>query len=278
MIARRYFWLALLAVSASSLASTGLTAAVPGAPAIPATPSIELPAGSKTAHFTVIVEGQITATKNETLGFADPNACSVSINATLNETTTFRRGRGVVLEFVRLGKGSKAPIIVQRRGRRFDTSHILRLTTTRTSVGSAERFGPPALAAVCMPMVEDLSQGPECGKPVADTQRASFSYFRDVLKLSLAGLGALSEIDCPASQIHPGVTAMLFGWPTPARGDKMQILLPRGLIFGTRRVIVKSVDSGIIRTPTEAVTVGALTGNRTNFGRNKVTIRLVRVP
>lgn len=278
MIARRYVLLALVFVGASSLAYTGLAVAAPEAPAIPSIPSIDLPAGSKTAHFKVIVEGQITATKNETLGFADPNACNVSVNATLNETTTFRRGRGLVLEFVRLGKGSKAPIFVQRRGRRFDTSHVLRLTTIRTSVGSAERSGPPGIAAVCMPLVEDLSKGPQCGKPLPDTQRASFSYVRGVLQLSLAGLGAATEIDCPASQIHPGITSMLFGWPTPVGKDKMRIPLPRALVFGKRRVIVDSVDSGIIRTPTETVTVGVLTGNRTNFGRNKVTIRLIRVP
>ena len=266
------------------LAAVNLAAAAPTVPPIPVIPQIQLPPGSKTVHFKVIVEGRLTATKNEDLTNQDGVTCTVAIHSTVEETTTFQRGKGLVLEFVRIGKGKRAPIIVQRAGRKKDTSHILRVKTKRTAVGTATRTPPPGIpAAVCPPLTEDLSQGPDCGKVLEDTERASFQYIRPasgvgLLHLSLSPLGALPANDCPFSTITPGIDSLLFGWPTPVMKDKMRVPITPAQIFGTKRVIVETFDTGIINAPPERVAIGSLNGLRTNFGSNKVTFRLIRVP
>ena len=265
------------------LVGMDVAAAVP-TPTPPAIPAIQLPPGSKKVHFKVIVEGRLTATKNEDFSSADGITCLVSVHSTVEETTTFQRGKGVVLEFIRLGKGRNAQIIVQRVGRRFDTSHILRVKTTRTATGSAFRRDPPgATVSVCQPREEDLSQGPDCGKTLTDTERANFLYIRPtpgvgLLQLNLNRFGTVPEFDCPVSEILPGVSRLLFGWPTPVMKDKMRVPISPGQIFGTRRVIVETLDTGIINAPPERLVMGSLTGLRTNFGSNKVTFRLIRVP
>lgn len=276
--------IAPMVLVAALLAAMGVAAAAPAVPALPVIPEIQLPPGSRTAHFKVIVEGKLTATKNEDLASADGITCSVSIHSTIAETTTFQRGKGVVLEFVRIGKGRRALIIVQRAGRKKDTSHILRVKTTRTATGSAFRHDPPgAPVSFCDPRDEDLSQGPDCGKVIEDTEKASFQYDRPssgvgLLRLTLNSFTALPEIDCPVSEIHPGVSSLLYGWPFPVRKDKMQVPISPAQIFGTRRVIVETFDTGIVNAPPERVAIGSLSGLRTNFGSNRVTIRLIRVP
>ena len=284
MIRRCRTPIALMVLISAVLAAMNVAAAAPTVPPTPVIPQIQLPPGSKKVHFKVIVEGKLTATKNEDLGSADGITCTVSIHSTVEETTTFQRGKGLVLEFVRIGKGKRAPIIVQRAGRTKDTSHILRVKTRRTSIGTATRADPPgAPVSFCQPLVEDLTQGPDCGKILEDTERASFQYIRPttgvgLLHLSLSPLGALPEFDCPDSQISPGLDSLLFGWPTPVMKDKMRVPISPAQIFGTKRVIVETLDTGIINAPPESVSIGSLKGMRTNFGSNKVTFRLIRVP
>lgn len=259
----------------------GGAAALPTPPSIPAIP---LPPGSATAHFKVFVEGRMTATKNEDLGSSDGTTCTVQIHSTVEETTTFQRGKGVVLEFVRLGKGKRAPVIIQRAGRNRDASLILQARTKRTSLGSASRADPPgAPVSFCDPRVEDLTQGPDCGKIVTDTERASFLYSRPkpgigLLRLALSPLAALPEIDCPVSVISPGLDSVLYAWPNPIKRNAMVVPISPARIFGTRRAIVETFDTGVLSDPPETVNLGSISGQRTNFGSNRVTIRLVRVP
>jgi hypothetical protein len=235
-------------------------------------------------HFKVIVEGRLTATKHEDFGTADGSTCTASVHSVVNEVTTFQRGKGVVLEFVRIGKGPRAPIIIQRAGRKKDASLILKVETRRTGEGTASRADPPgATVSVCQPLTEDLSQGPDCGKSISDTERASFVMVRasstlGLLRLALSSFGTIPEVDCPVSQIDPGVDSLLFGWPFPVKAKEMRFPLNLGQVFGSRKVIVETFDTGIINAPVESVAIGTLIGKRTNFGSNKVTVRLIRVP
>ncbi len=256
-------------VTGAALGAQG-GAAAPAVPNIPALPSIP---GSETARFKVIVEGTATAAKDEDWGATVP--CVVDINAHIDETTTYRRGKGVVMEFVRLGKGSRAPILVQRKGRRGDATLALTLTTTRTASGHASRTNPPE-GGVCAPRTEDLSQGPDCGVPQVDTVNVAMLYNRSLLKLQLNGIGALVEVDCPVSEVRGGISSMVFGWPV--QPPLPQMLLPRGVLFGTKKVIVMHSDSGPRSKPAQTAVIGTLTGTVSDFGRNRATIRMIRVP
>jgi hypothetical protein len=254
----------LLALGASGACASAATSA-----ALPPIP------GSETARFRVVVEGTGTAVTDEDLG-GSTAVCVADVNQHLTETTTYQRGRGVIVEFTRLGSGRRAPIILRRSGANVGAVLTVVVKTTRMSSGTASRTpaaGVPPEA--CPPVTEDLSQGPECGKPVGSTAKAGLTFFQGNLKLRFLGLPLLLEIDCGGGQVRGGLPDLRYGWPTPPalRG----VLLTAGEIFGRRRVIVKTLDSGQARS-TQQLTLGPLSGNATHFGRNRVTIRLIRVP
>ena len=258
-------------IAAALVAASGAAAAptVPGAPAIPSVP------GSETARFKVVVEGTATAAKDEDWSALIP--CTVLINARIEETTTYRRGKGVVMEFVRLGKGPRAPVIVRRAGRRLDASLALTTTTTRKASGSASRQNPPE-GGVCDPRTEDLTKGPDCGKPFVDTVKAGLLYDRPrgLLSLETKGLGALlPELDCPHSEIRGGIPSLRFAWPSQPKLPQFSI--PPRVIFGKKRVIVRTEESGQRKEGPTSGTVGGLSFTVSDFGSNRATIRLIRV-
>jgi hypothetical protein len=109
-----------------------------------------------------------------------------------------------------------------------------------------------------------------------DKVNVGMLYNRSLLSLKLNGLSPLPDIECPASEIRGGIPNLEFAWPTPPRIPQM--ILPPGVIFGTRKVIVMHSDSGPLSRPAQTVAIGSLTGTVSDFGRNRATIRLIRVP
>ena len=63
-----------------------------------------------------------------------------------------------------------------------------------------------------------------------------------------------------------------FGWPVPPKIP--QFALPRGLISGKRKAIVLSVASDLGKKGPVTSVMGTLSETRTDFGRNRATIRL----
>lgn len=259
---------ALIAVAAMPSVTGARSVAVPGVPPI-VIPTIP---GSETARFKVVVEGTAKAVKREEASAALP--CVVAITSRVEEVTTYERGRGVVMEFVTLGPGPRAPIVIQRVGRSLDASLALTITTVRTSTGTASRQNPPG-GGVCDPRTEDLSQGPDCGKPDVSTGKSRLLYDRSrgSLSLEMRGLGSVLEIDCPASELLPGVGNLKFGWPLAPKLPPFA--LRPGVIFGTKKVILLDEFAG----PPKKVEPygGVFSGTRTDFGSNRAKIRLVRV-
>jgi hypothetical protein len=271
---RRRSLIALSALAVLVVVGTAGAASSAAVPTPPGFPPIGPIPGSKTAKFKVVVEGEATAVKEEDWSSLTP--CVVSIHARIEETTTYRRGRGVLMEFVTLGPGRRAPIILQRVGRRFDASLALVVTTTRTAEGSASRQNPPE-GGVCDPRTEDLSQGPDCGKPDVSTRNSRLLYdsARGLLSLQLRGLAPVLELECPHTEIRGGIPSLKFGWPSAPKLP--QFNLPRRVIFGKAKVIVRSESVGPVKKGPETAAIGALTGTLSDFGNNKATIRLIRV-
>jgi hypothetical protein len=269
MMRRRPAWLGVALAVALGLSLAAV------AQAQPAPPAIQLPPGTDTARFQVVIEGTVTATTNETIGGTNP-ACEAFLHGTYTERTTYRRGRGVVMEFVRLGTGRRAPVIVRRVGRRLDSTLGLQVVILRRAEGTAHRAPiPPAPPEACPPVEEDLSTGPDCGKPQRTPDKAALLYANRHLELKQIGLGSNLEIDCTRSEVTQIIPDVRFGWPTPVRLPKAP--LTPATIFGKKRVIVLRVRSPQ-RTETQTAQLPAgLVARRVHNGDNEATIRLIRV-
>lgn len=253
------------------------------APAAPNLPAIPLPPGSEKARFKVVVEGTATAAKDFDGGGV--SACLVTVTGHVDERTTYRRGRGVVMEFVRLGDAPRAPILVQRGGRLGDSSLALKVTTTRTARGSTSRVPAPGVdAAACPPLSEDLATGAQCGKPQVSDASAGFLYNRAAgllrLRLNASSLIGVDTPLCPESQVAAGLDSLTFGWPAPPAINDIRFFFPPKVIFGVKRVLVGTVTvSPPRRKGPVTVSLGSsVSWTETNFGTNTLTIRMIRLP
>lgn len=259
---------ALLALPALAAAQT-----VPGIPPVPTVPTVPNIPGSQTERFRLIVEGTSTARRDLDLG-ADTGVCGWQFNARLSETATFERGTGVVVEFVKIGRGRNAPVILRRAGRATAT-FATKVTLRRTSSGFGQRLNLTPVDQ-CLPVTEDLSSGPDCDKDIPSRTNLGLAFAQSSLRLRLSGLGALEEIDCPVSQVFGGTPDLKYGWPlfTRLRPE----FLPSQRIFGSARVIVVVATSGDSPTrTTEPARSGTLTGSSTDIGRTRVILRFIRL-
>jgi len=241
---------------------------VAAALALPAAAGAQAVPGMQTERFRLVIEGSSSATSDLDLG-ATAGACGTSVNVHLTEHTTFLRGRGVVVEFVRFGTGRRAPVLIRRPGQQTAAFTVVG-TVTRTSSGTAQRVGPPE----CVPVAEDLSTGPECGTQEHLRSNMTLGFERFALRLRTSGIGAVSDIRCPASQVFGGTPSLRYEWPTPA-----QLLLeplPTAQIFGRRRVVLVRMASRRERTGGPFAS-GLLTGNVRDTGFTRATIRFIRL-
>lgn len=243
---------------------------VPGLPNIPAVP------GQQTARFTVVVEGSALATKDEVRTSPDPTRCSVDIRSRLEEKTEYLRGKGVLMEFVRPAPG--APVFIQRAGRAGDASLAVRATTTRTSTGTARRFG--SVPEACPPVAEDLAASPDCAKPDVNTTKLGLLYQGRLPKLSspAPALSTLSSSECGATTLRGGVESLSFSWVDGVPAPLAPATLSPSAIFGSKKVLLlRMISVPKVKGP-ETVALDNLNGTVTEKARNRATVRLVRVP
>ena len=252
-----------------ALATATAAAAQPEPRAVPSFP------GAQIARFQVIVEGSIEATTSETVGGTNP-LCDAYLQGTYTERSTYRRGRGVVMEFVRLGSFRRAPVILRRAGRAADSTLAVRVRVVRYAAGVARRSPvPPGTPETCPPVDEDLSTGPECGTPRRTGGKLALEYAGRSLGLRPVGLGSLLEIDCTRSEVTQILPEVRFGWPTPVRLPKAT--LAPAVIFGKRRVIVLRMTSPRRSQTHIAQLPAGLVGRYVDVGENEAIVRLIRV-
>lgn len=263
---------ALTAIAPAVLCVLPAAAAAQTVPAVPAIPTVPSLPGSQVERFRLVVEGTSTARRDLDLS-ANTVVCGAQVNARLSETATFQRGTGVVVEFVKLGPGRSAPVILRRAGRATAT-FATKVTLRRTSSGFAQRINLTPVDQ-CQPVTEDLSTGPECDKDIPSRTNLSLAMARDFLQLRLSGLASVEEIACPVSQVFGGTPDLKYGWPlfTPLE----PVILPRGAVFGSRRAVVVTSTSGPPKRTTELLNSGPLGGSATDFGRTRVTLRFIRL-
>lgn len=254
-----------------TVAGCATGAGLAAAQTVPAVPAVPVVPGAETAEFRLVIEGTSTATRDLDLGGSN-GICDAQVNVHLEETATWQRGRGVVVRFTKLGTGPRAPVLMTRVGSPRPAVTVV-VSATRTSSGAATRTpsGPPE---ACPPVSEDLSGGPDCGKPDRSRAVMSLLYAGGLLRIRQTGLGALPEIDCPVSQVYGGTPDMRFSWPTPP-ALRPELIAP-SLIFGNRRAFVVRAASGRART-NAPIASGPLTGRVSDFGQNRVTVRFIRL-
>jgi len=248
-------------------------AMVPGLAAAQATPPVP---GTETARFRVVVEGLSRTTTDLDAG-GTSGVCSAEINAQVTEISTYQRGRGVTVEFVRFGAGPRAPVILRRVGSFGPATFSVDVAVTRTATGFASRTPAAGIPQeACPPVTEDLSRGAECGKTETLKTTASLTVTSARgLRLRTTGLGNLLDIRCPDGAVVAATDVDLaLGWPTPPKLRDRAV--PLGQIFGSRRVIIMRLDS-LQKRQAGPISAGPVSGSATHFGRNRATIRLIRI-
>lgn len=259
-------------------------AALLGAPALP------LPGGAagaqdlsgfpaaQVARFRLVVEGEASAVADVDLG-GDNGGCATQINAHITERATYLRGQGVVVEFVRFAPTRRAPILLRRVGRNGPVSFSVDVAVTRRASGFESRSG--AVPEACPPISRDLSESPDCDRTDTsrDTLALTLTPARSLdLTLAPGVLRGVEAIECPLVRTLGDSNTLepRYGWPTPVPlRDSPPI--PLGHIFGTRRAIVIRATAPLGSRQVRRVTAGPVSGSSDDTGRNRVTVRLVRV-
>jgi hypothetical protein len=264
----------LTAITAFVLAgsATGSTP-TPNFPPLPPI-KVHLPSPKEKATFDVVVEGDATDELESQLS-GEAATCLFTENATVNEDLTYRRGKGVTVEFDRYGHEA----LVHRSGRETDSSLAVKLKLTKKAAGGSQSSpAHPPLPCTVPPV--DLSQNPDCGKAFHDDGKVLLAYEDNGLTLSIGhsnGLSPVFEDDKCGQDPQTGITAgAAFGWPNLPPLERAPLAI--GKIFGHRPVIVlklRSSDVGRPKREKRDVT-GPLSGFQVESAFNEATVRLIR--
>jgi hypothetical protein len=248
---------------------TGLVAC----PGLLGAPVRGLPA-SERATFDVIVEGTGSASRDVSLdGLV--GACHISSRTNSTEGFEYGRGRGLRVEFVRLGTGRRSVVIIRRVGRPLFAPVVfnVRATIVNEASGQAERMGP---AGICMPAIEAVGDEELCGEH-AGRENYSLAYANRKLSLGLRGdpLPALpSSKLCGVNGIETASGPPRDGFHTPA--DLRPGPLAPSRIFGAvRRFKVELQSPGT--SSREESPVPGLSGAALNRASHRAVVRFIRV-
>jgi hypothetical protein len=240
---------------------------------------VHLPKAQETAVFNVVVEGKATDELESQLAGKILAGCDFNEQGWVNENTTYRRGRGLKLQFDRYGKEA----LVHRVGRETDATLGVQLATTRWARGGSQIT--PTVEPPCQPEPQHLdyhySKNPDCGQTVHGHGVALFTYIDDRFGLSVIEKPKRQPDSFGTCGLDPSTGLTLEfqkAWPTPPKLDTEY--LPLSSVFGHRPVI--KIDLGTIHNLpiTRRFSGGSgpgLEGSLVETPNNEVTIRLIRV-
>ena len=249
------------------VALTGLFAcpSLLGAPGPPAT---------ERATFDVIVEGTGSASRNVSLD-GQLGACTIASRTNSTEGYEYGRGRGLRVEFVRLGSGRASVIVMRRVGRPMfaPVAFNVRATITNAASGQAERLGPTGL---CMSAIEAVGDEDLCGQH-AGRENYSLAYLNRKLSLGLQG-DALPPLPssrlCGVNGIETASGPPPDGFHAPA--DLRSKRLAPSRIFGAVRRFKVELASGDVVSRQDSPIPG-LSGAAVNRASHRAVVRFIRV-
>ena len=242
-------------------------------PSLLGAPGPGLPA-SERATFDVIVEGTGSASRNVSLD-GQLGACIIASRTNSSEGYEYGRGRGLRVEFVRLGSGRASVVVMRRVGRPMFAPVVfnVRATITNEASGQAERSGP---TGVCMSAIEAVGDEDLCGQH-AGRENYTLAYLNRKLSLGLQG-DPLPPLPSPRLCGVNGIETA--SGPPPDGFHAPADLRPRPLapsrIFGAVRrfkVELESPDA----VSREDSPIPGLSGAAVNRGSHRAVVRFIRV-
>ncbi|MGE5407112.1 MAG: hypothetical protein ACM3NV_00715, partial [Syntrophothermus sp.] len=243
---------------------------------IPGVPHVKLPPPDQTAVFDVVVEGKATDDLTSTLS-GETGPCLATEDGTVKDTTTYRRGRGVALEFDRYGP----KILVHRVGRRTDASLAVKVTTERTASGGSS-FSPAHPPLPCEIPPYQLSSNADCNRPLHSSGAMLMTYAGRGLGLEVSRStrlrGGFSEDECGGDPQTGVSDPFTLAWPNSPKLEPSPGVT-RAEIFGRKPVIVvqlRSSDVGKRKEATQKWTSFTLNGTVHEAAFNEATVRLIR--
>ncbi len=248
---------------------TGLIAC----PSLLGAPGPGLPAGER-ATFDVIVEGTGSASRNVSLD-GQLGACTIASRTNSTEGYEYGRGRGLRVEFVRLGSGRGSVVVMRRVGRPMfaPVAFNVRATITDAASGQADRLGPTGL---CMSTTETVGDEELCGQH-AGRENYSLQYLNRKLSLGLQGdpLPPLpSPKLCGVNGIETASGPPPDGFHAPA--DLRSKRLAPSKIFGAVRRFKVELESGDVTSRQDSPIPG-LSGAAVNRASHQAVVRFIRV-
>jgi hypothetical protein len=262
--------LTLVAMSAGAAGSSAL-------PNIPSPPHIKLPKPDQTAVFDVVVEGKATD-KLVTQMSGEDATCLVTEDGTVNDTTTYLRGRGVKLEFDRYGN----QILIHRSGRKTDSTLAVKVQNTRTATGGVN-YSPSRPGLPCSVPPFSFAENPDCGKVFNDSGAMQLTYEHHALGLTVTrstGLGGgFAGTNSCGEAPSTGISEPFdLGWPNQPKLERAPAVTPKE-VFGRKHAIVtllRSSDTGKPKKEKRNLSAGSLTGSVEESAFNEATVRLIR--
>jgi hypothetical protein len=279
------FGTVLAAGFAGGSLTTGTAAALPNIPNIPNLPTdvpgpphVQLPKPDQSAVFNLVVEGTAT---DELVSRLEGNSgvCLVNEDGDVNETATYRRGKGSPVQFDRYGN----KVIMHRVGREFDSSFAAQVTTVRTASGGSHFI--PTLPIVECPKPYELSSNTDCKKKFQSSANMLLSYTGRRLGLALSEKSAKAKQaknEC-GSDPQTGISsAFELAWPvSPKLEPSAAGALNPKAIFGHQKsfsILLRSSDRGIKQKRERMPGYGQLHGSEKESAFNEATVRLIRMP
>ena len=264
---------ALLALASSAFVAHAAT--VPPFPPLPPI-HIHLPKAQQTADFELVIEGKATSEVISRLEGKD-SVCLYNEAGTLKDLTTYRRGRGVTVQFDRYG----SELLIHRAGRETDASVAISDDTVRDASG--ETTAVPYTSEPCSVPPIDLSKTPDCGTHFTAPGDVILEYEQSSLRMiqghdSTLNGGSTNIDDQCGHDPQTGVSSnLLKAFPASPKLEPGRLTLHQ--IFGRAHVLVLKLLSSDRHIPAEEkrqITTGTFKGTETEKAFNEATVRLIR--
>jgi hypothetical protein len=242
-------------------------------PSLLGAPGTGLPA-SERATFDVIVEGTGSASRNVSLdGLL--GTCHISSRTNSSEGYRYGRGRGLRVEFVRLGSGRASVIVMRRVGRPMfaPVAFNVQATVSNAAFGQAERSGP---AEICMPAIDAVGDEALCGQHPA-RENYTLAYLNRKISLGLQGdpIPPLPSARlCGVNSIETASGPPPDGFHAPA--DLRSKRLAPSRIFGAVRRFKVELESADVSSREDSPIPG-LSGAAVNRASHRAVVRFIRV-